>query len=227
MNNWYIIIIILVILIAGGAVSALLLSGNNKSQETTGKFINTYEGSAIDYKSHIIEGSNKWNNCITENVKIPITYETFNDPSSPILARATINSTTFLRAGGTIAINTGKGTPVSGWDDVIEHEIGHILGLPGNVKWTGAVLNLNTSNCTLNANIFPETATVYDNSPFPGSGNIPLANNGAHWREDIFNEELMTPEIGSEPDLKNTLLTLTAMKELGWSIDLSKAEPFN
>ena len=231
MNNWYVIIIIIVILIAGAGATVFLLTNkntkNNESQETTGKFTNTYEGSAINYKSHIIEGTNKWNSYITEDVNIPITYRTFYNPDSNILAYASPNSSTDLRAGGTITINTGKGAPVSGWDDVIEHEIGHVLGLPGNVKWMDAVLNLNTSNCTLDATKFPKTAAVYHGPPFNGSGDIPLASNGAHWREDIFSIELMTPEIGTEPDLKTTLLTLTAMEELGWGIDLSKAEPFS
>lgn len=229
MNNWYIIIIILVILIAGGATAALLLSGNNNDNNnnfigstTIGKFKNNYYGSAKDYESAITEASDRWSNYITEDVTIPINYRTFNNPTSSTLASASMNDSNNIRAGGTININIGRNSPVAGWDDVIEHEICHALGLPGATKWQNAILQ-SGDNYFLKASDFPETATAY-NTILGGSGNIPLQSGGAHWDESVFGIELMTPEIGTEVELKTTLLTLTAMKELGWSIDLSHAE---
>jgi len=233
MNNWYIIIIILVILIAGGAAAALLLSGNNNNNNnnnnnftgstTIGKFKNSYYGSAKDYESAINQASNRWSNYITEDVTIPINYHTFNNPTSSTLASASMNDSNNIRAGGTININIGRNAPVAGWDDVIEHEICHVLGLPQATKWQNAIVQ-SGGNYFLDAADFPETANAY-NTILGGSGNIPLQSGGAHWDESIFGIELMTPNIGIENELKTTLLTLTAMKELGWSIDLSQAEP--
>lgn len=231
MNNWYIIIIVIVILITGVTAATILLTNKensgNEIKKTNGIFVNTFIGSAKDYESYIDEASNRWSSYIREDVKINITYKTFNDPNSPILASASPNSSSYLRGGGIININEGKAQSAAGFDDIIEHEICHVLGLAGNNKWKDAVLKDTSNNFFLDASKFLETAKVYKGSIFKGDGDIPLSSNGSHWREDTFTVELMTPEIGTETELKTTLLTLTAMKELGWDIDLSKAESFN
>ena len=54
--------------------------------------------------------------------------------------------------------------------------------------------------------------------------NIPLNNLGDHFREDIFEKELMTPLAETSPPHPTTKLTLTALQTIGWTVDLNKAE---
>lgn len=233
MNNYTILIIILVlILIGGGVAAAIVLTGKKSSSSQTGNatygiFSNQYYGIAngSDYDSAIQVASQRWSRYINENINIPIRYETFNNPFSSTLARASMNTGSDIRAGGTIEINTAKSTPPAGWDDVIEHEIGHVLGLPGSTKWTNAVIS-SGGNSYLDANKFPLTAQAYYDLIPGATGNIPLQDGGYHWDEATFTTELMTPSIGSELELITSKLTLTAMQEIGWSIDLTQAENF-
>ena len=229
MTNNTVLIIIVVIIIIGAAVgAAVALSGkkddNPSGNVTTGIFNNTFYGDSQNYANDIKVASDRWSSYINESVTINVKYHTFNDPSSTILAHASMNDGSNIRSGGTITINNGRSSPPAGWDDVIEHELGHVLGLPGSTKWQNAII---TSGGTfLDASAFSLTAAAYYELVSGSSGNIPLQSSGNHWNETTFTTELMTPGIGSEAELITSKLTLTAMKEIGWNIDLSKAEPF-
>ena len=228
MANYTILIIILIIVLVG-AGAAIALTGNKDDNPTgdsvNGIFNNTFFGDSKIYASSIKIASDRWSSYINEDVTINVNYKTFNDSSSSTLASASMNDISNIRDGGTININTGKNPPSAGWDDVIEHELCHILGLPRATKWQNAIINTG-SGTFLDANVFLLTADAYY-SLIPGSsGNIPLQSSGAHWNESVFSTELMTPLIGGEAELITSKLTLTAMKELGWDIDLNKAEPF-
>jgi hypothetical protein len=229
-HSTILIILILIILITGGAAAAILTSNKEdvKTGETfVGIFSNNFYNNVDsgEFGLGINIASKRWSNYINNDISIPIDYQTFDDPSSSILAYARMNNSNDITAGGTITINIGRNAPPAGWDDVIEHEIGHVLGLPGSNKWQNAIIN-NNGDTFLAANDFPLTAQAYYDL-FPGvSGNIPLQSGGNHWHESTFTTELMTPNIGGENELITSRLTLTAMKEIGWDINLDQAEDF-
>lgn len=230
MANYTILIIILIIVLIGAGVGVAVALGGKKDDNPTGNsvngiFNNTFYGDSQNYASAIKIASDRWTSYIDEDVTINVKYQTFNDPSSTTLASASMNDSSNIRAGGTININTGRSAPAAGWDDVIEHELCHVLGLPGATKWQNAIITTG-SGTFLDASDFPLTAAAYHSLISGSSGNIPLQSTGAHWKESVFSTELMTPLIGGEAELITSKLTLTAMKELGWNIDLSKAEPF-
>ncbi len=229
MANYTILIIILIIVFVGAGAGVAISLTDNKDDKATGSntdgiFNNTFFGDSQNYTSAIKIASDRWSSYIDEDITINVKYQTFNNPSSTTLAFASMNDSSNIRAGGTININTGRSPPAAGWDDVIEHELCHVLGLPGATKWQNAIIT-NGSGTFLDASDFPLTAAYY--SLISGSSaNIPLQSTGSHWNETEFTTELMTPLIGDEAELITSKLTLTAMKELGWDIDLSKAEPF-
>jgi hypothetical protein len=230
MANYTILIIIIVIVLIGAGVGvAVALSGKKDDNPTgdsvNGIFNNTFFGDSQNYASSIKIASDRWSSYIDEDVTINVKYQTFNDPSSITLASASMNDSSNIRGGGTININTGRSPPAAGWDDVIEHELCHVLGLPSATEWQNAIITT-SSGTFLDASVFTLTAAAYYDLISGSSGNIPLQSTGAHWNESVFSIELMTPLISSEPELITSKLTLTAMKELGWNIDLSKAEPF-
>lgn len=225
-NHIVLIIIGIVIIIAIGVSLALFLPNNkDKGNVTNGKFNNTFFGDSKNYTEAIKIASERWSNYINENITIDVKYQTFNDPSSTTLASASMNDSSNIRAGGTININIGRSPPNAGLDDVIEHELCHVLGLPGANKWQNAIITTE-SGTFLDAEDFPLTAAAYYSLISDTSGNIPLQSTGSHWNETVFSTELMTPLIGQEEKLITSKLTLTAMKELGWDIDLSKADSF-
>ena len=225
-NYTILIIIIIIILIGAGVGVAVGLSGKKDNGNTNqGIFNNTFFGESQNYANDIRIASERWSNYIDEDVTINVSYQTFNNPSSDVLALASMNNSTDIRGGGTISLNIGRSAPAAGWDDVIEHELCHVLGLPGATKWQNAIITTG-SGTFLDVTDFPLTGQAYYTLIPGSSGNVPLQSTGAHWNESVFSTELMTPLIGSEVELITSKLTLTAMKELGWNIDLSKAEPF-
>jgi len=231
MNNYTIsIIIILVLLIVAGGVTAAIVLSDNSDNKTgssvRGIFTNQYYGITENsvYDTAIKVASERWSTYIRDDVNIRVNYTTFDDSSSLILASASMTDRNDIRSGGTIRINIGRDTKPAGWDHIIEHEIGHVLGMPQFTKWDNAII-VSGEDYFLDAAKFPHTAQAY--YELKGvSGNIPLALNGFHWNEAAFTTELMTPIIEDEQELITSKLTLTAMSELGWDVDLTKAEDF-
>jgi PKD repeat protein len=116
-----------------------------------------------------------------------------------------------LEAGGTLM-------------DTISHEMGHVLGI--GTMWTASRLSgAGTSN--------PQYLGKVGNGAYQGLGRIglaPVENSGgdgtadSHWRESVFGSELMTGWINSANSMST--VTVGALADLGYSVDLGAAEPF-
>jgi hypothetical protein len=113
-------------------------------------------------------------------------------------------------------------------NDVITHEMGHVLGI-GTI-WTnkGLLSDANTNNPTFTGrNAKKEFGTLRGSGPTP----VPVENTGgpgtrnSHWREGVFKAELMTGFVGSA---KNPMsrLTVASLKDLGYVVDLARAERY-
>ncbi|MDR9395555.1 MAG: pre-peptidase C-terminal domain-containing protein, partial [Roseovarius sp.] len=107
--------------------------------------------------------------------------------------------------------------------DVIIHEMGHVLGigtlweflgLSGNFRYTGA--------SALN-----EYRTLAD----PSATSVPVEDDGGrgtaggHWEESIFTNELMTGFIDSPPNPLSRL-TIGALEDLGYGVNYAVADDF-
>jgi hypothetical protein len=114
-------------------------------------------------------------------------------------------------------------------DDVITHEMGHVIGI-GTV-WTNKKLlkGNGTSNPTFTgANAMREYGKLKGlTTPVP----VPVENHGgqgtanSHWRDAIFDAELMTGfvNVGGNP---MSAMTIASLQDLGYTVDMTAAEPY-
>ncbi|WP_407285485.1 leishmanolysin-related zinc metalloendopeptidase [Streptomyces sp. BP-8] len=114
-------------------------------------------------------------------------------------------------------------------NDVITHEMGHVLGI-GSI-WTdfGLLKGFPGTNPT-----FVGPGAMREFGTLVGSENsepVPVANiggegsAGSHWREAVFGAELMSPQIAAAGNAMSRL-TVASLGDLGYEVDVDAAEPY-
>ena len=130
------------------------------------------------------------------------------------------------------------------FDEVILHEMGHVIGI-------GPLWNTNTRNllsfttnppgqaCNTQGVAFSEppgftgSNAVAEFAALGRSGNIPVEDqNGpgtqcSHWDEEYFSTELMTGFLGPGNVNPISRMTIASLKDLGYVVDFSQAEPYS
>ena len=111
------------------------------------------------------------------------------------------------------------------FEAVILHEMGHVLGF-GTV-WSGrGLIGAGTSDPT-----FTGATAVGAWQAIGGSGAVPVEQLGgggtadSHWRESVFNGELMTGWIDHNNNPMSAV-TIAAFADLGYGVDLGAADPY-
>ncbi len=226
---------LIILLIIGLALALTLPSSSNNSTTTSGdtssesaglvgKFIyQNGPGVSGDYEDDIKAALEEWDKIILDDKKIDIDFYSYTS-NDDTLAFAFMNDENNIYAGGVVYINTYNKARTS-MKNIIEHEIGHVLGIGTSKKWEMAN---NTS--VLDKNLFPNAYQFYSNwvDGTPHSDGIPLGARGYHWSEDVFDIELMTPFSEDKGvELPTSGLTLNALKDIGWNVDLSRADSFS
>jgi leishmanolysin len=121
-------------------------------------------------------------------------------------------------------------------DRVIIHEMGHVLGY--GTLWDQAGFTLldgggtadPTFNGTaaLNAFLTLNDGGLYTGTPIPVEGTpAPVGTRDAHWRESVFNTELMTGFIGNETVDPLSATSIKSLEDLGYTVNLAAADPFD
>lgn len=114
-------------------------------------------------------------------------------------------------------------------NDVITHEMGHVLGV-GRQIWRlkGLLDGAGSSDPTFNgARAIEEYALLRGGTPVP----VPVANVGGpgtrdtHWRESVFVNELMTGTIRSAGN-PISRMTAGSLRDLGYEVNIDAAEPY-
>jgi hypothetical protein len=114
------------------------------------------------------------------------------------------------------------------FDDVILHEMGHVLGLSASL-WNQFGLITNTTQYT-GQSALAEYRTLANN---PGLTFVPLEDAGGpgtagqHWDEETFNNELMTGFLDSPGANPLSRLTIGSLDDLGYVVDYSSADPYS
>ena len=114
-------------------------------------------------------------------------------------------------------------------EEVILHEIGHVLGI--GVIWYDLDLIQNPSSSgeeeTDTHFTGPLAIEAFDEAGganYTGGAKVPVANFGAHWRESVLDDELMTPYLNS--GVLNPLSPITAqsLADMGYTVNVGQAE---
>ena len=114
-------------------------------------------------------------------------------------------------------------------NDVITHEMGHVLGIGTIWSTKGLLVGATTNNPTFTGkNAKKEYGTLKGTGPTA----VPVENTGgpgtanSHWRETVFRNELMTGFVAGPPNPMSRL-TVASLKDLGYVVDLTKAEAYS
>ncbi len=112
--------------------------------------------------------------------------------------------------------------------DVIIHEIGHVLGIGTLWSHLGLIQGSGSDDpLFVGMNAMREFGVLKSQSPTP----VPIANTGGpgtregHWREAIFDDELMT---GFDDPGRNALsrLTIASVQDLGYVVNYAVADTY-
>jgi Leishmanolysin len=111
-------------------------------------------------------------------------------------------------------------------DDVIAHEMGHVLGI--GTLWTRKRL-LTGSGTRDPRFVGPAAAAEY--GALGGAGGVPVENTGGagtregHWRESVFGNELMSGFIAATGNPLSRV-TVGSLADLGYEVDLDAADDY-
>ncbi|MEZ6052056.1 MAG: right-handed parallel beta-helix repeat-containing protein [Planctomycetaceae bacterium] len=114
-------------------------------------------------------------------------------------------------------------------DEVILHEMGHVLGFGTIWDNLGLLLNPGTADPRFTG---AQATTQYNTIFANAEADIPVENIGgpgtadAHWRETIFTNELMTGFLDGGVANPISAVTIAQFADLGYTVDLAQADPF-
>ena len=149
-----------------------------------------------------------------------------------------------LGKAGPCYIRTGSSLPIMGLlvldnadlakletvgllDDVVLHEVGHVLGIGSLWQQLGLVSGVGGSDPRFTGAHASAAYTLLD----PAGGTVPVEGTGgagtrdSHWRETTFKTELMTGFLGSAPNPLSAM-TVASLKDLGYGTNAFAASDY-
>ena len=148
--------------------------------------------------------------------------------AGPCLVRATGG----LALVGIMQFDEADLADLEATSDLVEtviHEMGHVLGLGAGTPWTTTLVDAGGVDP-----YWPGTEATNQYSLNGGSSTnkVPVANTGgagtadSHWREAHMGRELMTGFINIGGVNPLSKITVGAMKDMGYTVDLTKADAY-
>ena len=137
----------------------------------------------------------------------------------------------FLPVKGTMSFDTAdlKAMQQDGTlKDVITHEMGHVIGV-GTI-WERKGLLKDAGQPTVRF-VGKNARKEFGKLKKSKAADVPVENTGGpgtadgHWRESVFRNELMSGFIAA-PNNPLSRLTVASLLDMGYEVDLSKAEPY-
>ncbi len=112
---------------------------------------------------------------------------------------------------------------------VIEHEMGHILGIGTIWRTKGLLTGAGTSNPRF---IGSQAVAAYNQIFGTSATGVPVENTGgagtrdSHWSEAVFNNELMTGWVEANNNMPLSLVTVASLADLGYSVNFAMADAY-
>jgi hypothetical protein len=112
---------------------------------------------------------------------------------------------------------------------VIEHEMGHVLGIGTIWEYKGLLVGAGTSNPRFTGS---QALAAYNSIFGTAASGVPVENTGgsgtadAHWRESVFASELMTGWVGPSTTMPISRITVGSLADLGYSVNMASADTF-
>lgn len=114
-------------------------------------------------------------------------------------------------------------------DETVAHEMGHVLGFGTGNPWEETLVDKGGADP-----YWPGTQAVaeYQNNGGTATNAVPVENTGgqgtqdAHWRESDMGRELMTGFLDSGSSNPLSSITIGAMEDMGYEVDLTKADAY-
>jgi hypothetical protein len=147
------------------------------------------------------------------------------------LRPASAGATAFLPVKGIMSFDTADLAQMQRdgtLNDVITHEMGHVLGI-GTI-WT--MKRLLRGAGTANPRFTGAGAkTEFGRLTRSGPTDVPVENTGGagtrdgHWRESVFRNELMSGFIAA-PNNPLSRMTVASLRDMGYTVNIARAEPY-
>jgi hypothetical protein len=142
-----------------------------------------------------------------------------------------MRSGSYLPYAGIIALDTADLSMLETEGDLLDvftHEIGHVLGFGTIWNLKGLLVGAGTSNPTFTG---AQARAEYNSLFGTSAAGVPVEAGGgqgtalAHWRDSIFQTELMTgwSKPGSSPISR---ITVASMADLGYQVNMAAAEAY-
>jgi leishmanolysin len=148
------------------------------------------------------------------------------------LRPASAGAAAFLPAKGIMSFDTAdlaKMETAGTLNDVITHEMGHVLGIGTVWDRKGLLRRAGTTNPS-----FAGAGAMAEYRLLRGGGRrrrVPVENTGglgtadSHWRETVFRNELMSGFIAA-PGNPLSRMTAASLGDLGYQVDIDAGEPY-
>jgi hypothetical protein len=115
---------------------------------------------------------------------------------------------------------------------VVLHEMLHVVGI-GSLWWTrDMVFGSNTTNPRFTGPLAGVQCAALGGLSDCLDGRVPVENVGGtgtaevHWRESVFDRELMTGFVEVNADMPFSTISIASLEDLGYLVNLLSADPF-
>jgi hypothetical protein len=117
-------------------------------------------------------------------------------------------------------------------EPVILHEMLHVVGFGTLWRTKDLLFGSGTADPRFSGTVAAAQCVAAEGIVTCGDGRVPLENIGgsgtveSHWRESVFDTELMTGFVEQNPNMPLSAITLASLEDLGFSVNYLSADPF-
>lgn len=175
-------------------------------------------------------------NAVINDVRIYVTLEAIDGPGKVLGSAGPcfIQSESKLPIVGAMRFDTADLASLENngrLEDVILHEMGHVLGVGSLWNTKSLLVGGGGSDPFFTGSEAIARFNSVGGTAYTGS-KVPVENTGgggtadSHWRESVFNNELMTGFINNGPN-PLSVITIGSLQDLGYTVNIGEAQTYS